>query len=160
MRIERIRLFVLRQDLRHSFETSSHRKSGIEHILVELTDADGRTGWGEVAAPSDPYFGAETTVTAWEIATRYLVPALLGAEGEEPADLEAVWDRIRGHEFAKAGFSGAVWDLYSRARGSRSPRPSAARAARSSRVCRSGSSRRSTTCSRRWRSSERRGIRA
>ncbi|MEU4015507.1 o-succinylbenzoate synthase [Microbacterium sp. NPDC028030] len=117
MRIERIRLFVLRQDLRHSFETSSHRKSGIEHILVELTDAEGQTGWGEVAAPSDPYFGAETTVTAWEIATRYLVPALLGAEGEEPADLEAVWERIRGHEFAKAGFSGAVWDLYSRTRG-------------------------------------------
>lgn len=117
MKIDRIRLFTLRQALRHSFETSSHRKSGIEHILVEVTDADGRTGWGEIASPSDPYFGAETTATAWEIATRYLVPSLLGATGEQPADLEATWARVRGHEFAKAGFSGAVWDLYARTRG-------------------------------------------
>ncbi|MCT1478559.1 o-succinylbenzoate synthase [Microbacterium sp. p3-SID336] len=117
MKIARIRLFTLRQALRHSFETSSHRKSGIEHVLVEVTDADGRTGWGEIASPSDPYFGAETTATAWEIATRYLVPALLGAEGDEPSDLERTWARVRGHEFAKAGFSGAVWDLYARANG-------------------------------------------
>jgi O-succinylbenzoate synthase len=117
MRISRIRLFVLRQSLLHSFETSSHRKTGIEHILVELTDDDGRTGWGEIASPSDPYFGAETTVTAWEIATRYLVPAVLGREGQHPDDIESAWSRIRGHEFAKAGFSGAVWDLFARRAG-------------------------------------------
>lgn len=117
MRIARIRLFLLRQSLLHTFETSSHRKSRIEHILVEVTDQDGRTGWGEIASPSDPYFGAETTVTAWEIATRYLVPALLGREGDDPAELESAWARIRGHEFAKAGFSGAIWDLYSRSHG-------------------------------------------
>ncbi|MDQ0725163.1 o-succinylbenzoate synthase [Microbacterium sp. W4I20] len=117
MRISRVRLFVLRQSLLHSFETSSHRKSGIEHILVELTDADGRTGWGEIASPSDPYFGAETTATAWEIATRYLLPAVLGREFDRPEQLEEGWSRIRGHEFAKAGFSGAVWDLYARATG-------------------------------------------
>ena len=117
MRIARIRLFLLRQSLLHTFETSSHRKSRIEHILVEMADQDGRTGWGEIASPSDPYFGAETTVTAWEIATRYLVPALLGREGDEPAELESAWSRIRGHEFAKAGFSGAIWDLYSRSHG-------------------------------------------
>lgn len=117
MKITRIRLFAVRQDLRHSFETSSHRKSGIEHIIVEATDEEGRRGWGEIAAPSDPYFGAETTTTAWEIATRYLVPALVGAEGEEPADLEMTWARVRGNEFARAGFSGAVWDLFARRRG-------------------------------------------
>lgn len=117
MKIARIRLFTLSQALRHSFETSSHRKSGIEHVLVEVTDADGRTGWGEIASPSDPYFGAETTTTAWEIATGYLVPALLGAEGDQPSALERTWARVRGHEFAKAGFSGAVWDLYARANG-------------------------------------------
>lgn len=72
---------------------------------------------GEIASPSDPFYGAETTATAWEIATRYLVPALLRADGDEPAALEASWARVRGHEFAKAGFSGAVWDLSSRMRG-------------------------------------------
>lgn len=36
MRVVRVRLFALRQPLRHSFETSSHRKSGIEHVLAEI----------------------------------------------------------------------------------------------------------------------------
>lgn len=117
MKISRVRLFALRLPLLHSFETSSHRKSGLEHILVEVTDADGRTGWGEIASPSDPYYGAETTATAWEIATRHLAPMLLGRHGEEPVDLESAWERVRGNEFAKAGFSSAVWDLFARSRG-------------------------------------------
>ena len=119
---ERVRLFSLELPLRHSFQTSSHRKSGVEHILVELTDSEGATGWGEIASPSDPYYCAETTATAWQIATRYLVPAVLNvAEGsavtDHPKEVEAGWAKVRGHEFAKAGFSGAVWDLFAKRRG-------------------------------------------
>ena len=117
MRIERIRLFALRLPLQHSFETSSHRKTGIEHILVELTDADGAVGWGEIASPSDPFFCAETTDTAWHLATTYLVPRVLGTEWERPEELETSWAKIRGHEFAKAGFSGAAWDLWAKRAG-------------------------------------------
>ncbi len=116
-RIERVRLFALRLPLVHSFQTSSHRKSGIEHILVELTDADGGVGWGEIASPSDPFYCAETTETAWEIATRYLIPAVLGTASAQPAVCEAGWAKVRGHEFAKAGFSAAAWDLCSRRHG-------------------------------------------
>lgn len=111
MRIERVRLFKLKLPLLHSFETSSHRKAGIEHILVECTDADGRAGWGEIASPKSPFYCSETTETAWHIAQTYLVPRVLGFEWEEPEELEAVWSKIRGHEFVKAGFSGAAWDL-------------------------------------------------
>lgn len=119
---ERVRLFSLELPLRHSFQTSSHRKSGVEHILVELTDSDGAIGWGEIASPSDPYFCAETTDTAWQIATRYLAPVVLNtaeasAATDHPREVEAGWARIRGHEFAKAGFSGAVWDLFAKRRG-------------------------------------------
>jgi O-succinylbenzoate synthase len=117
VRIERVRLFDFRLPLVHSFETSSHRKSGIEHVLVELTDAEGAVGWGEIASPSDPFYCAETTETAWYIATRYLVPRVLGANWELPETLEAEWAKVRGHEFAKAGFSGAAWDLHSRQQG-------------------------------------------
>lgn len=114
MRIDRIRLFHVALPLVHGFETSSHRKTHLEHILVEATDADGRTGWGEIASPSAPYFCSETTATAWMIALDYLVPAALGAEWDAPEELEERWSRIRGHEFAKAGFVGATWDLYAR----------------------------------------------
>ncbi|QIK62708.1 o-succinylbenzoate synthase [Leucobacter viscericola] len=111
MRIERVRLLKLRIPLLHSFETSSHRKSGIEHILVEFSDADGTIGWGEIASPNDPFFCSETTETTWFVAERYLVPLVLGVEWDHPEQLEAAWSKVRGHEFAKAGFSGAAWDL-------------------------------------------------
>lgn len=117
MRIDRVRLFLLGLPLLHSFQTSSHRKSAIAHVLVELTDADGAVGWGEIASPSDPYFCAETTETAWEIATRYLVPATLGAEWSRPEDCDAAFAKVRGNEFARAGFVGAAWDLHARRRG-------------------------------------------
>ncbi|WP_309127432.1 o-succinylbenzoate synthase [Microbacterium sp.] len=114
MRIEHLTLFEVSLPLVHSFETSSHRKSGLQHILVRATDGDGRSGWGEIASPSDPYFTSETTGTAWLIANRYLGPAVLGSDWDEPAELETAWARIRGHEFAKAGFSAAAWDLHAR----------------------------------------------
>lgn len=114
---KRVRLFAVEMQLRHSFQTSSHRKSAIEHILVELTDADGGVGWGEIASPSDPFYCSETTDVAWHIATRYLAPAVDGASAESPASLEATWSKVRGHEFAKAGFSGAAWDLFAKRSG-------------------------------------------
>lgn len=118
MKIARIRLFDLELPLVHSFETSSHRKSSLRHLLIELTDADGATGWGEIASPSDPFFCAETADTAWLIARDYLMPALLGAEAPDAAALEQGWWRVRGHEFAKSGFSIAAWDLHSKLHGS------------------------------------------
>lgn len=111
MSIERVRLFALELPLIHSFETSSHRKSGIEHVLVEFTDSDGCTGWGEIASPSDPFYCSETVDTAWLIAERYLAPSVLGLEWQTPEECEEAWAKVRGHEFAKAGFSGAAWDL-------------------------------------------------
>ncbi|MEZ3161215.1 o-succinylbenzoate synthase [Microbacterium sp. BWT-B31] len=117
MRIDRVRLFEVSLPLVHGFVTSSHRKTGLTHLLVEATDTDGIVGWGEIASPADPYYGPETTATAWTIAERYLVPAALSTSWEAPQDLEAGWRRIRGHEFAKAGFSIAGWDLHARAAG-------------------------------------------
>ncbi|MCR2784724.1 MULTISPECIES: o-succinylbenzoate synthase [unclassified Microbacterium] len=117
MRIDRLRLFQVGLPLVHGFETSSHRKTGLDHLLVEATDADGTVGWGEIASPADPFYGSETTETAWTIAVRYLVPAVLGSAWDTPAELEQVWAKIRGHEFAKAGFSIAAWDLHARASG-------------------------------------------
>lgn len=117
MMIDRLRLFDVKLPLVHSFETSSHRKTGLNHLLVEVTDTEGTVGWGEIATPSDPYYGSETTLGAWTIAERYLVPAALGASWETPDELEGFWRKIRGHEFARAGFSAAGWDLHARATG-------------------------------------------
>lgn len=117
MRIESVTLTVVRLPLRHKFQTSSHRKDHLDHILVRLEDTGGNVGWGEIASPSDPYYCSETVDTAWLVATSYLLPAVLGAEVSTPEDLESRWGRIRGHEFAKAGFSIAAWSLWAQERG-------------------------------------------
>ena len=112
MRIEKVDLYRVRLPLVHEFETSSHRKSSIEHIIVRLTDSSGLFGWGEIASPSAPYYGSETVDTAMLIARDYLMPLVVDTSWDHPAELTRRWGVIRGHEFAKAGFDIAAWDLY------------------------------------------------
>ncbi|OZM77331.1 o-succinylbenzoate synthase [Pseudonocardia sp. MH-G8] len=117
MRVDHVELLAVRLPLVREFETSSHRKSYLEHVLVRVQDADGAVGWGEIASPSGPFFAAETVETCWSIATAHLVPALLGRVWEHPAQAAALWSRVRGNEFAKAGLDMACWALWSQTQG-------------------------------------------
>ena len=116
-KVTRIEAFRVSLPLVHAFETSSHRKSHLEHILVRVESADGVTGWGEIASPTDPYYCPETVDDCWLTLGRYLAPALLGQEWDHPSEVGALWARIRGHHFAKAGPDVACWDLWSRTEG-------------------------------------------
>lgn len=115
--IVRIDLYLVRLPLVHSFETSSHRKSLIEHILVRAEDADGFVGWGECASPSGPYFCEETTETCWLMLAQHLAPALVGLAWETPEQAWTAGERVKGNRFAKAGLDIACWDLWSQRRG-------------------------------------------
>ena len=110
--IEEITLFHVRLPLVREFETSSHKKSFIEHILVRALDVDGFVGWGECASPSDPYFCYESTATCWMMLERYLVPSLLGAAWDTPSEAQAL-SHVNGHPFAHAATDIACWDLFS-----------------------------------------------
>lgn len=112
MRIVAARLHRVRLPLVHEFRTSSHGKSWLDHILVELTDASGAVGWGEIASPSDPYYAPETVETCWHLGERYLVPAILGKEWERPEELPQLWAKVRGNQFAKSGLDVAGWVLW------------------------------------------------
>ncbi|WP_281203526.1 o-succinylbenzoate synthase [Nocardiopsis trehalosi] len=101
----------------HAFQTSSHRKKHLDHILVRLVDASGAEGWGEIASPSAPYYGAETTATCWHIAEEHLLPAVVGAEWDHPARLRERWGKVRGNHFAAAGVDAAAWTLWAGAQG-------------------------------------------
>ncbi len=116
IRVERIDLYQVSLPLVHEFETSSHRKGRIEHILVRLTDEDQRTGWGECASPSDPYYCGESVDTCWLMLSRYLAPALLGARWETPEDAARISSVVSGNRFARAGLDIACWDLWCRRR--------------------------------------------
>jgi o-succinylbenzoate synthase len=115
MRVISATLHTVRLPLVHEFQTSSHAKRHLDHILVELVDESGLTGWGEIASASHPYYGPETVETAALVAERYLLPSLLGRPWDVPATAAGLWAKVRGNEFAKAGVDMACWTLFAQA---------------------------------------------
>jgi O-succinylbenzoate synthase len=116
-----LRLSLVRLDLIHEFETSSHRKNYIEHIVIRATavDADGRRliGWGECASPSGPFYCAETTKTCWDVLERFLAPMVLGIAWHSPTEAALLTAKVAGNNFARAGLDMACWDLFAQAQG-------------------------------------------
>ncbi|MFG1910582.1 o-succinylbenzoate synthase [Kribbella sp. NPDC048928] len=112
LKVVAARLHRVRMPLVHAFQTSSHRKAFLDHILVELEDASGAVGWGEIASSSDPYYAPETVETCWHIASKYLLPAVLDQPWTHPDQLAARWSKVRGNNFAKAGADTAAWVLW------------------------------------------------
>jgi O-succinylbenzoate synthase len=112
--LERIELFLVRLPLVHEFETSSHRKGHLDHILVRITDADGAVGWGESASPTDPYYCGENVETCWLMLRDYFGPALLGRPWETPDQAATCLRQFQGNRFARAALDIACWDLASR----------------------------------------------
>jgi O-succinylbenzoate synthase len=113
--IERLTLRLLRLPLVAFFETSFGRIYDRAFILVSL-DGGGVEGLGECVAEVDPYYSAETTVTAWHIIKDFLAPLVLGRSFEDPRDVFPALARVRGHHMAKAGVEMAAWDLAARQR--------------------------------------------
>jgi o-succinylbenzoate synthase len=110
--ITEVELSLVRLDLVHAFETSSHRKDHLDHIVIRLTAEDGSVGWGECASPSDPFYCGESTWTCWYVMGDYLAPMLLGRPWEHPDDAARVTSKVTDNHFARAGMDMACWDLY------------------------------------------------
>ena len=110
--ITEVELSLVRLNLVHAFETSSHRKSHLDHIVVRVTAEDGSVGWGECASPSDPFYCGESTWTCWYVLGDYLAPMLLGQPWEHPDDAARLTSKVSDNHFARAGLDMACWDLY------------------------------------------------
>jgi O-succinylbenzoate synthase len=115
MRLEQIELRIVRLPLVRPFQTSSSRKDHLDHILVRVV-AEGVTGWGECASPSDPYYCPETTETCWHVLHDFLVPLVVGREWSTIDDFASFYARVKGNRFARAGLEMACWDLLARSR--------------------------------------------
>ncbi len=116
MRIDRIELMLVKMQLVAPFETSFGVEVDEEHIIVRV-DAEGLVGWGECVASHDPFYSYETNQTAWHILRDYLVPSVLKQDIADIDDAIGRWERIRGHNMAKAGLEFALWDLFAKAKG-------------------------------------------
>lgn len=111
MRLTRVDLLLTPMELVRGFETSSHRKNALHHLLIRLYDDAGHVGWGECAVPTDPYYCPETTETAWHMLRDYFAPAVIGQEIAGPEDLLACVAKVRGNNFARSGIEMAFWAL-------------------------------------------------
>lgn len=116
MKIERIDLKLVRLPLVRTFRTSSSTKDHLDHILVRV-EADGLSGWGECASPSDPYYCPETSETCWHLLEDFLGPLVLGREWDDIDGLVKHYRLVKGNNFAKAGLEMACWDLLARREG-------------------------------------------
>jgi O-succinylbenzoate synthase len=110
-----MQLRLVRLPLVAFFETSFGRIYDRSFILVSL-EAAGLVGIGECVAEADPYYSAETTVTAWHILKDFLAPLVLGRAFDDPRTVFAALARVRGHHMAKAAIEMAAWDLTARQR--------------------------------------------
>lgn len=114
--LEGFELRVLHLPLVAPFTTSFGTETVREVIVVRALTADG-DGWGEIVTQADPLYSSEYTQGAWDVALRFLAPALLDQGGLAPEDVAGVLEPFKGHRMAKAGLELAVLDAALRAEG-------------------------------------------
>lgn len=112
--LEGFELRVLRIPLVSPFTTSFGTETVREVIVVRAMTDDG-DGWGEIVTGEAPLYSSEYTQGAWDVAVRWLIPALLDARRVSPEDVPGVLEPCKGHRMAKAGLELAVLDAALRA---------------------------------------------
>ena len=114
--LEGFELRVLHLPLVSPFTTSFGTETVREVIVVRALTSDG-DGWGEIVTQADPLYSSEYTQGAWDVALRFLAPALLDRTRLAPDDVAGVLEPFKGHRMAKAGLELAVLDAALRAEG-------------------------------------------
>ncbi len=114
VRLDAFELRVLHIPLVAPFTTSFGTQTVREVIVVRARTADG-DGWGEIVTQQEPTYSSEYTQGAWDVAQRFLIPALLDRRALAPHDVADVLEPVVGHRMVKAGLELAVLDAALRA---------------------------------------------
>ncbi|CAL4860965.1 o-succinylbenzoate synthase [Microbacterium sp. MM2322] len=109
VRLEEIELRVLQIPLVAPFTTSFGTET-VREVIVVRARTDVGDGWGEIVTQSAPLYSSEYTQGAWDVATRWLAPALLDRGALAPEDVAPTLEPFVGHRMAKAGLELAVID--------------------------------------------------
>ena len=97
------------------FVTSMGAETNIEHIIIKV-DGEGISGWGECVASANPFYTYETVQTAWHILSDFLIPEIIGKNFNTVDKAISSWQKVRGHNMAKAGLEAALWDLFAKSK--------------------------------------------
>lgn len=110
-----VRTRVLSLDLHTPFVTALRRTTTIDTVVVELTDSDGRTGWGE--APQAWRITGDSLAGAQACLDGPLTGVLLGAPVEPRETAPLVARAVVGNHGAKMAADVALHDLAARGAG-------------------------------------------
>lgn len=113
--IEHIKMHPVALPLVEALKTSFGAEPYKSAIIIEVTTAEGLTGWGETALKTKPSYGAETMLTALHITRDFLIPKLLGQRLDSPTETPVLFKSVRGNHHARAGIEAAVWDAMAQA---------------------------------------------
>ncbi|GAW98520.1 o-succinylbenzoate synthase [Secundilactobacillus mixtipabuli] len=100
--------------LRAPFETSFTRMDAKKTVLLELHDADGTVGYGEVSAFEIPFYNEEFRNGAWELLRTQMLPKLMGQEISHPDEMYKIFAGIRRNNMSKSAVNCALWDIYAK----------------------------------------------
>ncbi len=119
--LDAVELRILHLPLVSPFTTSFGTET-VREVIVVRARAAGGDGWGEIVTQQAPLYSSEYTHGAWDVAQRFLVPALLDAAssatgGLAPETVADVLEPFVGHRMVKAGLELAVLDAALRAEG-------------------------------------------
>ncbi|GER66509.1 o-succinylbenzoate synthase [Weizmannia acidilactici] len=117
MKIERVQLSVIKMALKSPFENALEKVVEREAIMLEVTDKDGVTGYGEAIAFSTPWYTEETVRTCFHILKDVLIPLLMKKPIFHPKEVSERFRAVRRNHMAKAGIETAIWDLYAKKKG-------------------------------------------
>lgn len=124
MKLASIETFIVDLPKRRPHNWASKMETPIgSHLVVKVTDDEGRDGWGETptiptwGGPHMRYYG-ETPQTARTMILDVLWPAVEGMSPLEPHPLHVAMDRAaKGNPYAKAALDIASYDLAGKALG-------------------------------------------
>ncbi|MBN7274967.1 o-succinylbenzoate synthase [Ligilactobacillus pobuzihii] len=114
MKIVDLRLLPVVLSLKQPFVSSHETLTQRELTVIELTDASGLRGYGELEAFSQPFYTRETQVTARWVIKNVLESLLVNVEFDQPEDLYAKLAPVKGNHLAKAAVDSAAWDLFAK----------------------------------------------
>ncbi|WP_394278961.1 o-succinylbenzoate synthase [Microbacterium sp.] len=115
--LDEIEMRVLQIPLVSPFTTSFGTETVREVIIVRARTSDGVDGWGEIVTQNAPLYSSEYTQGAWDVATRWLGPALQQRGTFPPEEIPEILEPFVGHRMAKAGLELAALDAALRTEG-------------------------------------------
>ncbi|MCO7125728.1 o-succinylbenzoate synthase [Sporolactobacillus shoreicorticis] len=117
MKLHSITIRAISSALNTPFMTHLQHVTRREALIIEITDPDGRIGYGEADPFSSPWYSEETIQTCRHILKDFLIPVLFDHGSFDPEELDQIWRGVRGNRMAKSGLSQAIWDLYGKQQG-------------------------------------------